>query len=104
MNNAIGSMRVQPVKAAAIGCDTNPLWNDNSFAIDVDREVGMNVKATLLHTIARDAINRGIVWVAGNGLNLPVDKANQAKQNHAGADRTPQQQAGAALLLASLLT
>lgn len=95
MNDSIAAMSMHPIKATTIGGDANAFRDGDMFAIDVDREMGMNVERNLLIGVAGDAINRRIGSIVGDDrLDLQVDKAHEAEQYHATANGTPENSTG----------
>lgn len=59
VNDPIARVSVQPVKATPIRSDADPFRDYDPLAVHVDREMHVNMIATLLHPVAGHPINRG---------------------------------------------
>src|SRR5689334_975231 len=82
MKNAIACVGVQPVNATPIRSDADPLRDGDPLSVHVDREMHVNMVATLLHPVAGHAIHRRVGGVEGqNRLDLKVDEADESKED-----------------------
>ena len=104
MDDAVGGMRMQPVDASTIGRDADALGYRFFFAVHIDGQVRVDVKAHRhAGSIARNAINRRVRWV-NDAIDLEIDSANNRQECDCATDRTPEEQPRTPALFASLHT
>ncbi len=90
VKNAIARVGVQPVKTTPIRSDADPFGNGHPLSVHVDREMHVNMIATLLHPVAGHPIHRRVGGVEGqNRLDLKVDEADESKEDDATSNRGP---------------
>src|SRR5437879_3853129 len=90
VQNAIARVGVQPVQATPIRSDADPFGYGDPLSVHVDREMHVNMVATLLHPVAGHPINRRVGGVEGHKrLDLKVDDADESKQDDATSNRAP---------------
>lgn len=78
-------MGVEPVEARPIRSNPNMRRDEDTFAIDVDGDVRMDVNATLLGVLTGDVVYRRVHRWRGRCLLLPHDQGDKA-DNHQHAD------------------
>jgi hypothetical protein len=90
VQNAIARVGVQPVQATPIRSDADPFGDSDPLSVHVDREMRVNMVATLLHPVAGHPINRRVGGVEGHKrLDLKVDEADESKEDDATSNRAP---------------
>ena len=90
VNDAIARVGVQPVEATAIRSDADPFGDGDPLSVHIDREMHVNMIATLLHRVAGHPINRRVSGVEGQKrLHLKVDEADESKEDDATSNRAP---------------